>query len=189
MNINIKSNRNNDMIKGKYKFNKKIRCGHYEIMNQKTKKCNPCSKGEIVRKSYYRKRKDNSKDKSKKKTYVHESCIKSRGLPGKTSLKYIRDDGINGGIGPLKKGELGKYGYHNITHLTKKDRRLMLTKAVKEYGAHKLVRKLGALRTYLKNTSPIASNIFYEDQRWIRIQYSNEFKGKLNKSKLYRRLN
>ena len=156
-------------------------CGHYEVINRTTGKCKPCSKGHIVRKSYYR----TIKGKSKKKTYVHESCIKSRGLPGKTSLKYIRDDGKNVGIGPLKKGELGKYGYHNINHLTKKDRHKMLTEAVKEYGAPKLVRKLGALRTYLKNTAPRASKIFYEDQRWLRVQYDNEFKGDLKNSRLW----
>tara|TARA_B110001469_G_scaffold73455_1_gene69666 strand:+ start:2859 stop:3311 length:453 start_codon:yes stop_codon:yes gene_type:complete len=150
-------------------------------MNRKTKKCQACSKGEIVRKSYYRTGKE-----SKRTTYVHESCIKSRGLQGKTSLKYIRNNGTINGIGLLKKGELGKYGYHNIIHLTKKDRHLMLTEAVKEYGAPKLVRKLGALRTYLKNTAPRASKFFYEDQRWIRVKYSQEFKGHLNKSKLYK---
>lgn len=164
---------------------KTTKCGHYEIMNRTTGKCKPCSKGYIVRKSYYITRKDKRKGKSKKKTYVHESCIKSRGLPGKTSLKYIGVDGKNVGIGPLKKGELGKYGYHNITHLTKKDRHKMLGEAVKEYGAPKLVRKLGALRTYLKNTAPRASKIFYEDQRWVRVQYDNEFKGDLKKSRLY----
>ena len=191
----MNSNRNNYTAKANSKpkatskSKKKLQCGHYEIMNRTTGKCKPCSKGQIVRKSYYRTRKDKSKDKNKKKTYVHESCIKSRGLPGKTSLKYIRDNGTMDGIGPLKKGELGKYGYHNITHLTKKDRQLMLTEAVKEYGAPKLVRKLGALRTYLKNTAPRASKIFYEDQRWVRVQYSSEFKGDLKKSKLYRRIN
>tara|TARA_Y100000389_G_scaffold188681_1_gene211537 strand:- start:285 stop:797 length:513 start_codon:yes stop_codon:yes gene_type:complete len=163
-------------------YTAKSKCGQYEIMNRKTKKCKPCLKGEIVRKSYYRTGK-----KSKKTTYVHESCIKSRGLPGKTSLKYMRNNGSINGIGPLKKGELGKYGYHNITRLTKKDRHLMLSEAVKEYGAPKLVRKLGALRTYLKNTTPRASKIFYEDQRWIRVQYSREFKGDLKKSKLYKK--
>ena len=65
----------------------------------------------------------------------------------------------------------------------------MLGEAIKEYGAPKLVRKLGALRTYLKNTAPRASTIFYEDQRWVRNQYSKEFKGPLKKSKLYRLLN
>ena len=38
-------------------------------------------------------------------------CIKSQGLPGKTSDRY---QGKNKGIGPLQKGELSKHGYVKV---------------------------------------------------------------------------
>ena len=185
------------------------KCGDYEIFNRKTKKCTECPKGFIKRASYLRKsssiskknkqklsrkNKNNtnantnsnlkkSKKSKKKQTYVHEACIKSRGLPGKTSLRYGRD-GKPAGIGPLKKGELGRFGYHHLDKLSKEERHKSLKMAVKELGAATIVRKLGAIRTYLKNTSPKVSNIFYEDQRWVRRTYDKDFKGSLENSKL-----
>ena len=90
-----------------------------------------------------------------------------------------------GGIGFLKKGELGKYGYHHVKELSKRKRHSSLKKAVEEYGAQKMVKKLGALRTYQKNTSPEISKIFYEDQQWVRKQYDNQFQSSWKNSKLY----
>jgi len=52
-----------------------------------------------------------------------------------------------------------------------------------------LVRKLGAIRTYLKNTSPRVSNIFYEDQKWVRKTYADKFKGDYKKSALFTKNN
>ena len=168
-------------LKSKYilmKLSKKKKCPNYYIFNLKTKRCNKCPKGYIVRNSYTRKSKS-----TEAKKYVHESCIKSQGLPGKTSLRYGVD---NPGIGPLKKGELGRYGYHGVLDLSEAQRHDALRNAVKDMGADKLVKKLGAIRTYLKNTSPKASAIFYKDQRWVRKTYAKLFKGSLKKSKLYK---
>ena len=149
------------------KYTKK--CNDYEIFDRKTKQCTKCLKGYIKRVSY----------RTKKNSYVHESCIKRRGLPGKTSLKYK-----DSGIGPIKKGELGKFGYHHLQQLSKRKRHNSLRKAVKELGAIKVVRKLGAIRTYLKNTNPKISSIFYDDQKWVRKEFDSDFKGEYNKSKL-----
>ena len=175
------------------------KCGDYEKFNRKTKKCSQCPKGFIKRAAYLRKASSSKKSKKnynpnsntnnnlkkskKKNTYVHEACIKSRGLPGKTSLRYGRE-GKPAGIGPLKKGELGRFGYHHLDKLSKEERHKSLKMAVKELGAATIVRKLGAIRTYLKNTSPKVSKIFYEDQRWVRKTYDKDFKGKLENSKL-----
>lgn len=178
--------------------NKAIKCGDYEIFERKTKKCSKCPEGFIKRASYYRTsaNKTNSKSKKKKdsqnttrpntrkRTYVHEACIKSRGLPGKTSLQYGRD-GKPAGIGPLKKGELGKYGYHHLDELSKTERKQSLRQAVAEMGAPRVVRKLGAIRTYLKNTSPKVSAKFYEDQKWVRKTFDDEFKGDYKQSALF----
>ena len=101
----------------------------------------------------------------------------------KTGLRY----GGNGqpkGIGPLKKGEPRKFGYHNLGELTQKERRNSLIKAEKSLGAATLVRKLGAIRTYLKKTSPHTSKIFHLHQKWVRKHFDEKFKGDY-KSNLY----
>jgi hypothetical protein len=147
------------------------KCNDYEVFNRKTKQCNKCLKGFIKRVSY----------KTRKNKYVYEACIKSRGLPGKTSLKY-KD---KSGIGPLVKGELGKFGYYNLKTLSKIKRHASLHKAIKELGAPKILRKLGAIRTYLKYTNPHISSKFYEDQKWVRKTYDTEFKGEYRTSKLF----
>ena len=166
-NQNNRNNKNNLISRSK-------RCNNYQILNRKTKRCKKCPKGFIKRVSYT----------TKKNTYVHESCIKSKGLPGKTSLRY-GGEGQPKGIGTLKKGELGQFGYHHLDKLSKTQRHSSLRLAVDKMGAQRVVRKLGAIRTYLKNTSPSISNKFYEDQKWVRKTYDSEFKGDYKKSSLY----
>ena len=156
---------------------RKRKCSNYSVLNVKTNRCNKCPKKFIVRDGYTRKSRQTGR-----KTYVQEACIKSRGLPGKTSLRYGEN---NPGIGRIKKGELGKHGYHSVRTLSEEHRHRALRGAVKEYGAPRIVRKLGAIRTYLKNTSAKASSVFYKDQKWVRKTYSNSFKGDLKQSKLY----
>ena len=58
--------------------------------------------------------------------------------------------------------------------------------AVVEMGAPRVVRKLGAIRTYLKNTSPKVSAKFYEDQKWVRKTFDNEFPESSEKMKTIR---
>ena len=144
-----------------------------------------CKKGYILRKGYTRKaytRKNNTKVKSK---YIKPNCIKSRGLPGKTTDKFIDKDGTVKGIGKLKKGELGKHGYHKVKTLGVRKRRKALDSAIKEYSPHKILRKLGALRTYQKNTSPENSRIFQDNMIWLRKKYDKDFKGSWESSALY----
>ena len=174
-----------------------IHCDAYEMYNNKTNKCKKCPKGYIVRNAYYRTvhnrpingRKSVKKSlllKNKKQTFVKATCIKSRGLPGKTTLRFKdKNTGKVTGIGILKKGELGRFGYHHVKSLDKNTRHTILKKIVRVYGAKMIVRKLGAIRTYLKNTSPLHSHIFYEDQKWVRKYFSDQFKGNYKNSKLY----
>ena len=159
-------NRNNLKLRSK-------KCKSDEIFNSKNMECKKCQEGYIKRVSYT----------TKKNTYVHEACIKSQGLPGKTSLRYGGKNQPKG-IGPIKKGELGKFGYHHVDKLSKDERHRSLKLAVNKMGAQKIVRKLGAIRTYLKNTAPNTSRIFYEDQKWVRKTYDKDFKGNLEKIKL-----
>lgn len=86
----------------------------------------------------------------------------------------------------LKKGELTKYGYKNIKSTGTKKRRKSLSKAVNEYGALKLLKKLGVLRLYHKNSSPALSKKYYDNQKWIRKKYNNQFKSSWKNSALFK---
>ena len=76
------------------------------------------------------------------------------------------------GIGPLKKGELGKYGYSS--RLPEKKRVQSLDKAVREYGSLSVFRKLNALVIYNKNRSPETSAIFKHDRDMIKSVYMKQ---------------
>ena len=141
-----------------------------------------CPKGMITRNSYKRKQFINKKGTIINSRKVNAGCIKSRGLPGKTSLRY---KGRNKGIGKLKSGELGKHGYFNVKNTKMSKRRKALSSAIDEYGAQMLLKKLNALRVYQKNTSPVVSSIFYKDMRWLRKKYNHQFKSHWKSSSLY----
>lgn len=141
-----------------------------------------CPKGYIVRNGYSRKtflRKNGTKIKRK---YVKAKCIKSRGGPGKTSLRF--KDGS--GIPPLKRGELGKHGYKKVKTLTNKQRHDALDSAIREYGSKKIFSKLGALRTYQKRTSPEVSKLFADNMKWIRKKYDSDFMSSWKNSALFK---
>ena len=69
------------------------------------------------------------------------------------------------GIGKLKKGELGKYGYSTKVNATRRHR--ALNKATRKYGALSVYRKLNALAVYTKNTSPKTSKTVKADRNYI----------------------
>ena len=87
---------------------------------------------------------------------------------------YERKDIGRAGVGPklipiMEKGTLTKYGYS-----TKKNtgaRRQALEKAVKEYGALSVFRKLKAQETLRKRSQPKAREIFATDAEWVREQF------------------
>ena len=152
-------------------------CLNEKVINPITNRCvKNCPKGYIIRNSYTRTLKG-------KKINVLAKCIKSRGLPGKTSDRY---KGVNKGIGPLKKGELSKYGYTQVKKLSKIKRHRYLNSAVKEYGTPRILKKLGAVKTYQKNKSPEVSRILYDNMKWIRKKYDNDFKSSWKDSNLYK---
>jgi len=88
-------------------------------------------------------------------TYVKSACVKDTGLPGKG----------NQSIGPLRKGELNKYGYS--VDKSEDDRHAALRKAVVEYGALGVWRKLNAVVNLTTRTIPEASAIYKKDRDWI----------------------
>ena len=115
-----------------------------------------CPAGYIKRNSYVRLTRG-------KRSHVPEQCIKDRGLPG----KGYKD----GGIGPLRKGELSKFGYMHVSELSVRKRRIALRLAIAEYGSLGVWRKLNAVAVYTKHTSPRVSRIFKEDMAWIRSEF------------------
>lgn len=153
------------------------KCVDGKVVNPLTNRCvKKCPKGFIIRDSYIRNLKG-------KKTKVLAKCIKSQGLPGKTSDRY---KGANKGIGKLTKGELSKYGYTKIKTLNKTKRHKYLDSAIKEYGSSKILKKLGAVKTYQKNKSPEVSRILYDNMRWVRKKYDTDFKSSWKDSNLYK---
>ena len=127
-----------------------------------------CPPGMIERKEYARKystaitkqgfttRKGKRYPHKKNLTYVGPACIKDVGLPGKGKRS----------IGPLRKGELSKYGY-SMTG-SKEDRHKALRKAIEEYGALGVYRKLDAVAKLTVRTIPEASKVYTADRDWVR---------------------
>jgi hypothetical protein len=98
----------------------------------------------------------------KASVYVKPSCVKDRGLPGSGPAP-------GEGFGALRKGELKKHGY--AYYEPKHVRETALRKAVAEFGALGVFRKLDVVAKLSKRTVPEASRIFKIDREWIRHHY------------------
>ena len=72
-------------------------------------------------------------------------------------------------IGPLKQGSLTDLGYSSSDWAS--TRRAALSKAIGKYGRLSTFRKLNAVATLTKNTSPSKSAIFKADRDWIKKTY------------------
>ena len=134
-----------------------------------------CPSGQILRAPYTRKFSNSTKVsgynvKRGNKTYriypkvnsvlVKASCIENRGLPGKGPKK----------IGPLKKGELTRYGYN--VHISEEKRHVALKKAILVYGALNVLRKLTAVANLTERTAKEAHRIFRKDLEWVKKEYT-----------------
>ena len=124
-----------------------------------------CGKGKIYRKSYTRKvSRSVGSVRGSRKIVVRGKCIRDVGAPGK---------GFKGGpgIGPLRKGELVKFGYSHVVSLPVAKRRAALTRAVKAYGSLRVWRKLNAVQVYTRRLSPASSKVFKADMDWVRLRF------------------
>jgi len=93
-------------------------------------------------------------------THVNPKCVKDTGLPGKGEDK----------IGPLRKGELSKYGY--TLKIAEAQRHKALRKAIEEFGALGVYRKLDAVTKLTSRTIPEASKMFEKDRDWVKETYA-----------------
>jgi hypothetical protein len=130
-----------------------------------------CPPGQILRKAYVRRFKTNVRERGytvkrgsqmyraypkKSTTVVQAACVKDVGLPGKGPQE----------IAPLRKGELMKYGYsYRKSDLERKE---ALRKAIKEYKALGVYRKLDAVAKLSTRAAPRASAVFKKDRNWVR---------------------
>lgn len=142
-----------------------------------------CPDGYIVRNAYIREAYTRTNGTKVARKLVPAKCIKSQGLPGKTSDRY---QGKNKGIGPLQKGELSKHGYVKVKTMPVRKRRKALDGAIEEYGAMKVLKKIGAVKTYQKNKSPESSRVYMDNMRWLRKKYDNQFKSSWKDSNLFK---
>lgn len=93
--------------------------------------------------------------------YVKPSCVKDRGLPGKLAPGE--------GFGALRKGELKKHGYAYDEPLHVRE--AALRRAVVEFGALGVFRKLDVIAKLSKHTVPEAAKVFKADREWIKDHY------------------
>lgn len=119
-----------------------------------------CPTGKIMRHSYTRV--INKKNGTRKLVRVKATCVKDMGKPGKLAPAAPT-------IGPLKKGELSRFGYSYKN--PEQVRRRALAVAIKQLGSLNLYRKLDAVAKLTTLTSPKASQTFASDRDWIRTHY------------------
>ena len=123
-----------------------------------TKEKKSCSKSEIKRAPY------NYTKKTGTHVSVKETCIKDRGLPGKTpATKKIQYN-----MTPtFSIDNLAKYGYSDIVKKSASVRRKSLDDAMKAYGVLNVMRKLNLLMILNRNTNPTIASKFEADRNWI----------------------
>jgi hypothetical protein len=100
-----------------------------------------------------------------RRTFVPASCIPDVGAPGKGLASGAP------GIGPLRQGNLKRFGYSDVRAMSIGRRHLALATAVHKYGSLSVWRKLNAIYVYTRRSSPTSSSIFKADRDWIKATY------------------
>jgi hypothetical protein len=153
-----------------YEFKRSTLKKHAHKKNDEIK----CPKGYIARHSYARRYKTSVRQRGytvkkasgttykvypKNETlYVPAACVKDLGKPGKGVPE-------GQGIGPLRKGEMTKFGYSSKK--PEEERHEALKKAVAELGPLSTYRKLDAVAKLGVRVAPDASRIFAKDRDWV----------------------
>lgn len=117
-----------------------------------------CSKDQITRIPY------NYTKKTGTRVHVPETCIKDRGLYGKTPvtnrIPYNTTSTFN-------IDELSKFGYSDIMKKKVSERHNSLKHAINKYGSLNVMKKLNILMILNRNTNPSLANRFQNDRNWI----------------------
>lgn len=146
----------------------------------------PCPPGQIRRTAYTRRystslrqrgytvRRRNGRSyrvyPSASRMLVRSGCIRNRGRPGKGAMGFFKGGSRTAKlIGPLRKGELKKHGYSSFNKTAK--RHSALRKAVNEFGALGVYRKLNAVSKLGVITMPKVAKTFKRNRNWIRKTY------------------
>ena len=162
----LRSERDKKLIAQQEKIHKRIR---QEMGSPR------CSKGEILREGYQRRSSNKKSGSSIKSVIVAPTCIPARGLSKKRGSKGKQ-------LFVLEKGTLGKYGYHDIEHMTQKERHIALHRALKDMSPLSVYRKLNAVYLVNRNTNPNISTTFKKDSEWVKKQ--PEYIGRQTSKKL-----
>ena len=136
----------------------------------RSRRAKACPENYTLRKGYVRKysstlrRQGYTRIVNGKKTQVFPTSrpvhIKSRCIKSEVVTK----------IGPLRSGDLIKYGYQY--RLSPDRRRDALKDAIKEYGPLSTFRKLDAVAKLGVHKMPAAAKVFKSDRDWVRSHYS-----------------
>ena len=135
-----------------------------------------CSPGKILRAPYVRRfataiRKKGYTRKTKSGKTIHvqptkksailvpAACIVDKGKKGKGTQR----------IGPLRKGELAKYGYS--ASKPQSQRYAALRRAIGRLGSNNVYHKLDAIAKLSVRTAPDKSKIFSNDRDWVKRQF------------------
>lgn len=81
----------------------------------------------------------------------------------------FREDHAKNLIKYVQKGELKKSGYSY--KLSEGERKESLAKAVREYGARTIFKKLDAVAKLTKRSNPLASATLLTDRNWVRKEF------------------
>jgi Family of unknown function (DUF5771) len=105
----------------------------------------------------------------KKKTIaVPAGCIKNVGQPGHGPASSGLGRQGSQIIGPLRKGQLSKYGYSY--KLPEMNRRAALARAIAVDGRSTVYHRLNAVAKLAVSRAPQASAVFAADRNWVRLQ-------------------
>jgi hypothetical protein len=137
----------------------KCEIGTYYHPTEFTFRSGACPKGSSLKRGYYRNEYSKKDGTHLKRTYVDPTCIKNKGLPGKTLNDHKP-------ILIKNKELLHKHGYS--TKNNSKKRFDALLNSAKNETYKSTVLHLSALRTLTKRSDPVHSQIYDEDMKRLK---------------------
>ena len=156
---------------------KKDNVGTYYHPTEKTYRDGKCPEGMVTKRGYYRHAYDKKDGKHVKHTYVHESCVPNKGIPGKIfdNMKPIHLD---------EKNSFKSYNYKTSNDPEIRFKKLL--KAAEDLSYRSVVLRLSQLKTLTKDSNHEHSLIYDEDimklREW-RKKNPNVYKNKKVNSK------